>query len=262
MHFKICRNSCVPNGYIKTRVCDNSCVWYGEYLGCQLFVGPHIPLILRCQVWGVPGLPTCCWTSYSLIFEVPGLGSTWCANFLLDLIFPYFWVARFGEYLVCQLFVGSHIPLFLGCQCGGVPGLPTFCWTSYSLSFEVPGLGSTWCANFLLDLIFPYFWGARFWGVPGLPTFRWISYSPIFGVPGLGNTWCANFLLDLILPYFWGAPHIPLFLGFQVWGVPGVPTFIESHIPLFLMCHIQGFRYCRFLSPIWLDVMLWCSRHL
>ena len=182
MHFKICRNSCVPNGYIKTTVCETQVsgmgsIWaanfllalisphfwgarFGEYLVCQLFVGPHIPLFLRCQVWGVPGLSTFRWTSYSLIFEVPGLGSTWSANFSLDLIFPYFWGARFGEYLVCQLFVGPHILLFLRCQVWGVPGLPTFRWTSCSPIFEVPGLGSTRSANF-----------------------HWNPYSPIFEVP-------------------------------------------------------------------------------
>ena len=168
-----------------------------------------------CLVWGVFGLPPFCWTSYSLIFEVPGLGSTWSANLLLDLIFPYFWGARFGEYLVCQLLVGPHIPLFLRCQDWGVPGLPTFRWISYSLIFGVP-----------------------VWGRPGLPTFRWTSYSLSFEVPGLRSTWSANFLSDLIFPYFWGArfgeylvcqhfvgSHIPLFLGCQVWGIPGVPTF-------------------------------------
>ena len=232
-----------------------------------------------CLVWGVFGLLTFCWTSSSLMFEVPGLGSSWSANLLLDLIFPYFWGARFGEYLVCQLLVGPHIPLFLSCQVWGVPGqpifrwisyspifgvpglgssLPTFRWTSYSLSFEVPGLGSTWSANFSLDLIFPYFggamfgeylvcqlfngphfWGARFreylvcqlfdgphtplflrcqvWGVPGLPTFRWTSYSLIFE----GH---------LIFPYFWGS-RLGEYLVCQL--------FIETHIPLFLMCPIQ-----------------------
>ena len=214
----------------------------GSIWAANFFAGPHIPSFLRCQVWGVPGLPTFRWTSYSLIFEVPGLGSTWSANFSLDLIFPYFWGprfsldlifpyfwgARFGEYLVCQLFVGPHIPLFLRCQVWGVPGLPTFRWTLYSLIFEVPGLGSTWSANFSLDLIFPYFWGARF-----------------------GEY--------LVCQLFVG-PHVPLFLRCQVWGVPGLPIFIGTHIPQFLRCHIQGFRYCRFLSSIWLDVMLWCSR--
>ena len=130
---------------------------FGEYLVCQLFVGPHIPLFLRCQVWGVPGLPTFRWSSYSLIFEVLDLGSTWSANFFLDLIIPNFLGARFGEFLVCQLFVGPHIPLFLRCQVWGVPGLPTFRWTSYSPIFEVPGLGSKWSANVSLDLISPIF---------------------------------------------------------------------------------------------------------
>ena len=188
---------------------------FGEYLVCQLVVGPHIPLFLRCQVWGVPGVPTSCWTSYSLIFEVPGLGSTWSANFSLDLIFPYFWGASVGEYLVCQLFVGPHIPLVLRCQVWGVPGLPTSCWTWYSLIFEVPGLGSTWSANISLDLIFPYFWGARFgeylvcqlFVEPNNPLFlRGTSYSPIFGVPGLGSTWCANFHWKSYSPIF-DVPH-------------------------------------------------------
>ena len=128
MHFKICRNSCVPNGYIKTTVCETQVsgmgsIWaanfllalisphfwgarFGEYLVCQLFVGPHIPLFLRCQVWGVPGLPTFRWTSCSPIFEVPGLGSTRSANF------------HWNPYSVWRVF-----------------GLPTFCWPSYTLIF-------------------------------------------------------------------------------------------------------------------------------
>ena len=114
----------------------------------QLFVGPLMPLFLRSQVWGSPGLPTLCWTSYSPIFEVPGFrwtsyspifevpgfGSTWSANFSLDLFSPIFEVPGLGEYLVCQLFVGPFIPLFLRCQVWGVPGLPTFQWTPSNVS--------------------------------------------------------------------------------------------------------------------------------
>ena len=168
-----------------TTVCDNSIVRYGEYLGCQLFGGPHIPLFFRCQVWGVPGLPTCCWTSYSLIFEVPVLGSTWSANFSLDLIFPFF-----------------------RCHVWGVPGLQTSCWTSYSLIFEVPGLGSTWSANFSLDLTFPYFWGARF---------REYLVFQFFVVPHFTLFWGARFGEHLVCQFFIGT-HIPLFLMCHIQG--------------------------------------------
>ena len=143
-HFKICRNICVPNGYIKKPHCvsglgNTLCAYFyigphiplflgarfGEYLVCQLLVGPHIPLFLRCRVWGVPGLPTFSWTSYSPIFEVPG-------------------------------FSWTSFPLFLRCQVWRVPGLPTFSWTS-----------------------FPLFLRCQVWGIPGPLTFRWTSYFPI-----------------------------------------------------------------------------------
>ena len=238
------------HGYISTIwfLCTSK---YVVIVVCQMGIWKPQSVKLKCPVWGVFGLPTFCWPSYAPIFYVPGLGNTWSANVSLELIFPYFWGARFGEYLVCQLFVGPHIPLFLRCQV----------------------LGSTWSANFSLDLISPYFWGARFgeylvcqlfvgphiplflrcqvWGVPGLPTFSWTSYSPIFEVPGLGSTWYANFSLDLIFPYFWGAwfgeylvcqlfvgPRITLFLRCQVWGVPGLPIFHwNSYSPIFEVPH-------------------------
>ena len=192
------------HGYISTIwfLCTSK---YVVIVVCQMGIWKPQSVQLKCPVWGVFGLATFCWPSYAPIFYVPGLGNAWSANFSLDLIFPYFWGARFW----------------------GVPGLPTFRWTSYSLIFEVLGLGSTWSANFSLDLIFPNFWGARFgeylvrqlfvgphiplflrclvWGVPGLPTFRWTSYSLVFEVPGLGSTWATNFSLELIFPYFWGA---------------------------------------------------------
>ena len=200
---QICRNSCVPNGNIKTALCETWSVRCGENL--------------------------ICWFSYSLIFEVPGLGSTWSANFSLDLIFPYFWGARFsldlifpyfwgarfGEYLVCQLFVGPHIPLFLRCQVWGVPGLPTFRWTSYSPIFEVPGLGSTWSANFSLDLIFLYFLGARFGEY---------LVCQLFVGPHIPYFWGARFEEYLVCQLFIG-PHIPYFWRCQFWRVPGLPAF-------------------------------------
>ena len=136
---------------------------FGEYLVCQLVVGPHIPLFLRCQVWGVRGLPTFRWTSYSLICEVPGLGSTWSAYFSLDLIFPYFWGAMFGECLVCQLFVGPHIPLFLRCQVWGVPGLPTLVNESWNV-----------CRNILQQIV-----TIRFHWVVGRLFFNTFSFKPV-----------------------------------------------------------------------------------
>ena len=216
------------HGYISTIwfLCTSK---YVVIVVCQMGIWKPQSVKLKCPVWGVFGVPTFCWPSYAPIFYVPGLGNTWSANFPLELIFPYFWGARFGEYLVYQLFVGPHIPLF----------------------FQVPGLGSTWSANFSLDLIFPYFWGARFgeylvcqlfvgphiplffrclvWGVPGLPTLCWTS-------------------------------HYLIFLGARFGEYLGCQFFIGTDIPLFLRCHIEGFRNCKFLSSIWLDVLLWCSR--
>ena len=139
VQFKICRNSCVPNGYIKTTICENWCVRSGEYFVCQFLCWPAYSSIFRYQVWGDPGLPTFRWTSFPLFLR--------CQVFVGPHI-PLFWGARFGEYLVCQLLVGPHVPLFLRCQVWGLPGLPTFRWTSCSPIFEVPGMGSTWSANF------------------------------------------------------------------------------------------------------------------
>ena len=132
-HFKICRNSCVPNGVYKNHTRRNfkHQVWgvpCGQFFrwptyspifryqvwgvpGLPTFRWTSFPLFLRCQVRGVPGLPTFCWTSYPPIFEVPGLENTWSANISLDLISPI---------------------------------------------FEVPGLGNTWFAYFSLALIFPH----------------------------------------------------------------------------------------------------------
>ena len=96
---------------------SSRCLWTGNLKRSYKWIYKNHSLWqLKCRVWGVLGLPTFCWPSYSPMLLVPGLGSTWSANFSLDLIFPYFWGARFGEYLACQLFVGPHIPLFLRCQ--------------------------------------------------------------------------------------------------------------------------------------------------
>ena len=145
-HFKICRNSCVPNEYIKTTLGEISSIRCGECLVCQFFRWPTYFPIFRYQVWGVPGLPTFRWTSFPLFLRcqvrgVPGLPTFcwtsypyfWGARFSLDLISPLFEVPGLGSYLVCQLFVGPHFPYF-----------------------EVPGLGNTWSANFSLVLIFPH----------------------------------------------------------------------------------------------------------
>ena len=145
-HFKICRNSCVPNEYIKTTLGEISSIRCGECLVCQFFRWPTYFPIFRYQVWGVPGLPTFRWTSFPLFLRcqvrgVPGL-PTFCWT-----SYPYFWGARFGEYLVCQHFVGPHFPSF-------------------------------WGARFSLDLISPIL-RCQVWGIPGLLTFRWSSYFPM-----------------------------------------------------------------------------------
>ena len=104
------------------------------------------------------------------------------------------------------------------------------------------GTYCTWSANLSLDLIFPYFWGAS-----------------------LGSTWSANFSLDLILPYFLGAPHIPLFLGFQAWGVAGLPTFHwNSYSPIFDVPHSrwqESFRHAPLRLCLFYSVsrLLWCK---
>ena len=119
--------------------------------GLPTFCWTSFPLFLRCQVWGVPGLPTFCWTSF---------------------------------------------PLFLRCQVWGVPGLPTFCWTSFPLSLR-----------------------CQVWGVPGLPTF--------FG-PHIPCSWGARCGEYLVCQHFVG-PHFPYFWGARFGEYLVCQLFIGPH---------------------------------
>ena len=144
------------HGYISTIwfLCTSK---YVVIVVCQMGIWKPQSVKLKCPVWGVFGLPTFCWPSYAPIFYVPGLGNTWSANFSLELIFPYFWGARFGEYLVCQLFVGPHNPLYFRCLVWGVPGLPTLCWTSHYLIFLGARFGEYLGCQFFIGTDIPLF---------------------------------------------------------------------------------------------------------
>ena len=188
VHFKICRNSCVQNGYIRTTVCETQLYGVGNIWAANFLLALICSYFFRCQVWGIPGVPF----------------------FLLDLIFPHFWGARFGEYLVYQLFVGPHIPLCFRCQFGGVPGLLTFRWTSYSPIFEV-------------HLIFPYFGGSR-----------------------LGEYLVCQLFVGLNFPLFWGATFGEYLVG-QIFIGTHIPLFLMCHIQGFRYCRFLSSIWLDFI---------------